>query len=184
MREGNQIRLIWISPITKHFVAIAFAVTALAGAATAAVAAENVSVKAVMVPKESIKMNFQDGSKHFVLMVRREGKAEGQGALAGAEVTEYGWHDINPPRDGDPRGYLQFRAANGDIANIKWAVCAVFFKGDKKPRLADYGQWELASGTGQFANMTGVGTLTIKPVSKTDRLFTLTGEIGPRPGPR
>ena len=29
--------------------------------------------------------------------------------------------------------------------------------------------------------MSGVGTLTIKPTSKTDRLFTLTGEIGPKP---
>ena len=29
--------------------------------------------------------------------------------------------------------------------------------------------------------MTGVGTLTIKPASKTGRLFMLTGEIGPKP---
>ena len=165
----------------KHFVACAFAVAALAVAAPASVAAENVSVKAVMVPKESMKMNFHDGSKHFVLLVRREGKAEGQGVLAGVDVTEYGWHDINPPVGADPHGYLQFRASNGDIANIKWTVRAVFLKGDKKPRLADYGHWELISGTGQFSNKTGVGTLTIKPVSKTDRLFTLTGEIGPRP---
>ena len=81
----------------------------------------------------------------------------------------------------DPHGYLQFKAANGDIANIKWTVRAVFFKGEKKPKLVDYGHWELVSGTWYFANRTGVGTLTIKPTSKTDRLFTLAGEIGPQP---
>lgn len=142
--------------------------------------AEDIAIKAVMVPKESIKMDFADGSKHFVLMVRREGTAEGSGALASASVTEYGWHDIHPPFGGDPQGYLQFKADNGDIANIKWTVRAVFFKGEEKPKLADYGHWELVSGTGQFKGMTGVGTLTIKPASKTDRLFTLDGELGPK----
>jgi hypothetical protein len=147
----------------------------------AALAAEVVAIKAVMAPKESMRMDFQDGSKHFVLLVRREGKSEGEGALGGTDVTEYGWHDINPPVGGDPHGYLQFKAPNGDIANIRWTVRAVFFKGEKKPALADYGHWELVSGTGQFANATGVGTLTIKPASKTDRIFTLSGEIAPRP---
>ncbi|NQU58264.1 MAG: hypothetical protein HQ513_13590 [Rhodospirillales bacterium] len=149
--------------------------------APAAMSADAISVKAVMVPKESMKMNFNDGSKHFVLLVRREGKAVGEGAFAGADVTEYGWHDINPPIGADPHGYLQFKAANGDIANIKWTVRAVFFKGEKKPRLADYGFWEMVSGTGRFADNTGVGTLTIKAASKTDRLFTLSGEIGQKP---
>ena len=143
--------------------------------------AEDVSVKAVMGPQETIRMDFGDGSKRFVLMVRREGKSEGTSALSGASVTEFGWHDINPPKDGDPHGYLQFKAANGDIANIKFTVRAVFIKGEDKPRLADYGFWELVSGTGQFASMTGVGTLTIKPASETDRLFTLEGELGARP---
>ncbi len=96
-------------------------------------------------------------------------------------ISEYGWHDINLPIGSDPHGYLQFKAANGDIANIKWTVRAVFFKGEKKPRLADYRFWEMVSGTGRFADNTGVGTLTIKPASKTDRLFTLSGEIGPKP---
>jgi hypothetical protein len=159
----------------------AFTAAAMTIAAPLVLAADNVAVKAVMVPQESMKMDFQDGSKRFVLLVRREGKAEGEGALAGADVTEYGWHDINPPVDGDPHGYLQFTTPNGEIANIKWTVKAVFFKGEDKPRLADYGHWELISGTGQFANMTGVGTLTIKPASKTDRLFTLTGEMAARP---
>jgi hypothetical protein len=149
--------------------------------ASTAVYAAELSVKAVMAPTNVIKMDFKDGSKHFVAMVRREGKAEGSGALAGASVTEYGWHDINPPKGANPQGYLQFETANGDIANIKFTVRAVFFKGEEKPRLADFGFWELVSGTGQFDGMTGVGTLTIKPASKTDRTFTLNGELGPRP---
>jgi len=55
-----------------------------------AVYAADLSVKAVMAPTDVLKMDFKDGSKHFVAMVRREGKAEGSGALAGASVTEYG----------------------------------------------------------------------------------------------
>ena len=147
---------------------------------SATVSAAEISIEAVMVPQESIKMDFNDGSKHFVLMVHRQGTAKGSGALADAEVTEYGYHDINPPAGADPHGYLQFKTANGDIANIKWNVRAVFFKDEKAPRLVDYGYWELVSGTGQFKGMTGVGTLTIKPASETDRLFTLKGELGPR----
>ncbi len=153
----------------------------MALATTTAFAEENVSVSARMVPQESMKMNFADGTKHFVLMVHRQGTSKGTGLLAGASVNEYGWHDINPPKGGNPQGYLQFKAANGDIANIKFTVRAVFFKGAEKPRLTDYGFWELVSGTGQFKDMTGVGNLTIHPASKTDRTFTLNGEIGPKP---
>ena len=143
--------------------------------------AEEFSISAVMVPQESIRLDFQDGSNQFVLMVRREGTAEGDGPLAGASVTEYGWHDINPPHDGDPLGYLELVTPAGDYAYIRWTVRAVFFAGDDRPRLADYGHWELVSGTGALEGMTGVGTLTISAVSPTDRLFALTGEIAPRP---
>lgn len=165
----------------KNYIVGACAALLITFSAFAASAAENISVSAVMAPTQTIKMNFEDGSKHFVLMVERKGTAEGQGVLAGTSVTEYGWHDINPPVGAAPHGYLQFKAANGDIANVKWSVRAVFFKGEGKPRLADYGSWELVSGTGQFAGSAGVGTLIIKPASKTDRLFTLTGEIASKP---
>lgn len=144
-------------------------------------AAEPISLEAVMEPKDSIRMDFGDGSKRFVLMVRREGTADGDSALAGASVSEFGWHDINPPVDGDPHGYLQFTTSGGDIANIKFTVRAVFMKGDDQRKLVDYGFWELVSGTGQFKDMTGVGTLTIKPATGEARLFTLDGEIGARP---
>ena len=35
-----------------------------------------------MTPKEKIQLDFADGSRHFVLMVRREGEAKGAGLLA------------------------------------------------------------------------------------------------------
>ena len=165
----------------KYFIACALAATTLAVSTAIAVAAEIIPVEAVMVPQESISMAFRDGSRHVVVLIRREGKSEGQGALADADVSEYGWHDINSPLGADVLGYLQFKTSNGDIANLKWSLSAVFIKGDEKPRLLDYGHWEPDYGTGRLANATGVGTLTIKPVSKTDRLFTLNGEIGPKP---
>lgn len=161
-----------------------FKTTALALSAalvSASATAEPVSVEAVMAPTDALKMEFADGSKHFVLMVRREGVAKGSGAFDRAKVVEHGWHDIHPPIGGDPHGYLELTAANGDIAYLKWTVRAVFVKGAEKPKLFDNGFWELVSGTGQFAGQAGVGSLIIKPAAKTDRLFILEGEIGPKP---
>ena len=151
--------------------------TALTGTASA----EKMRIEAVMAPIQSMKLDFQDGSKHFVLLVQREGKAEGSGPLAGSAVTEYGMHDLVKGIGGIPQGYLEFKTLGGDIGYVKWQVRAIFFKGESKPRLADYGYWELAGGTGALAGMNGVGTLTIKAASKTDRLFTLEGEIAPKP---
>lgn len=162
-----------------RFVIAAALAIVLAGPSSAS--ADTVSVEAVLSPTDTIRMDFKDGSKHFVVMVRREGTAEGQGAFAGAKVIEYGWHDIQPPVGGDPHGYLEVTAPNGDIAYLKWTVRAVFLKGGEKPKLADYGFWELVSGTGAFAEMHGVGTLQIKAVTKTDRKYILTGEVGPKP---
>ena len=160
-----------------------FSILLLAISLTPAALAEPFKIETVLAPKESIRLNFQDGSKHFVLMVRREGKAQGSGPFADASVVEYGWHDIQPGKAGDPQGYLEVTAPGGDIAYLKWRVRAVFLsKPDGAPRLADHGFWELAGGTGAFAGQRGVGTLTIKPASKTDRLFTLEGEITPAPG--
>ena len=156
---------------------LAAALTMSMGAALA----ENVSVEAVMSPTDQIRMDFKDGSKHFVLMVRREGEAVGDGLFAGTKVVEHGWHDIHPPLDADPQGYLELTAANGDVAYLKWTVRAVFTKGEERPNLLDYGVWELTSGTGQFAGKRGVGTLIIKPASPTDRKFILTGEVGEQP---
>lgn len=143
-----------------------------------AVEANPLKIEAILSPKEQIQLDFADGSKHFVLMVRREGKAEGQGMLAGAAVTEYGMHDLIPGVGGEPRGYLVFTRPDGDIAYIKWLVRAVFVPGpDGKPKLLDNGIWEVASGTGKLKKLQGAGTLHIKPVSPTDRRFILEGEL-------
>lgn len=149
----------------------------LSGAALAA----PVSVTTVLDPQEQMRFEMGDGTPHFVLAVRREGVSEGDGALAGARVTEFGWHDIQPPMGGDPRGYLRFEAENGDVAIIKFAVRAVFVKGAEKPELHDNGFWELVSGTGQFADKRGVGALVIEPAGGSKRLFTLTGVIDDKP---
>ena len=149
----------------------------LAGIAGIASAGE-LNVKAVMSPKEQMRLDFADGSQHFLLMVRREGKADGSGVLAGTGVTEYGWHDIIPGNGGDPRGYLVFSASKEDIAYVKWQVRAVFVPGpDGKPKLLDNGFWEIAGGTGKFKGLKGAGTLHIKAVSPTDREYSLTGEV-------
>ena len=44
--------------------------------AVSSVWAEPVAVEAVMAPTQSIRMDFKDGSNHFVLMVQREGQVE------------------------------------------------------------------------------------------------------------
>ncbi len=140
-------------------------------------AAEPLDIQAVMTPKEQIRLDFKDGSGHFVLMVRREGKATGSGPLAGAAIVEYGRHDIVPGVAGDPSGYLVATKGEGNVAYIKWTVRAVFLPGkDGKPEINDNGFWEVVSGTGTFKGLKGAGTLHIKSATAADRLFTLNGE--------
>lgn len=144
--------------------------------------AEEIALEAVMVPQEQIRLDFEDGSKHFILMVRREGKAKGSGPLGGSTVSEYGMHDIVPGLGGDPRGYLRFEAEDGSLAYIRWRVRAVFVPGaDGKPQLLDNGFWEVVGGTERFAELVGAGTLHIKPVNRTDRRFILKGDLRQRP---
>ncbi|MHA1600301.1 MAG: hypothetical protein ACTSW2_05705 [Alphaproteobacteria bacterium] len=159
---------------------VALAATAIIGALIAPVRAEPIKIEAVLAPKEQMRLDFADGSKRFVLLVRREGTAAGSGPLDGAAVTEYGMHDITRGVDGDPRGFLEFTDAAGGKAYVKWQVRAVFVPGaEDKPKLLDYGYWELVGGTGAFAGMKGLGTLRIKAASKTDRRFILEGELVP-----
>lgn len=140
--------------------------------------ADPVTVKAVMSPKEQIYVDLPTSQKHFVLFVRREGKATGAGALAGADLTEYGMHDIRPGVDGSPRGYLIARFPNGDQAVIQWEVQATFVPGaDGKPKLLDNGIWRLIGGSGGLGTAKGAGTMHIRAVSPTDREFELAGEI-------
>jgi hypothetical protein len=138
------------------------------------------AIEADMSPKEQIKLDFADGSNHFVLMVRREGNAVGKGVLAGTAVTEYGRHDIAPGVGAEPSGYLVFTTKEGDVAYVKWLVHGVFVPGaDGKPTLLDNGLWEVVSGVGKFKGLKGSGILHIRPVSPTDRKFILEGELVP-----
>lgn len=157
---------------------------ALAGACAALLAvagpalADPLSVQATMVPKEQIKLDFKDGSGHFVLMVRREGTVTGTGLLNGATLVEYGRHDIVPGVAGDPSGYLVATKGEGDVAYIKWTVRAIFLPGkDGKPELNDNGFWEVVSGTGSFKGLKGAGTLHIRSAGPTDRIFVLEGKL-------
>jgi len=152
----------------------------LLGVAVSPASADPLKIEAVVSTKEQVRLDFADGSSHFVAMVRREGKATGQGLLSGAAVNEYGRHDVIPGVGGDAGGYLVFALPDGDVANIKWLLRAVFVPGpDGKLKVLDTGVWEVVSGTGKLKGLRGAGTLNLKPVSATDRNFILQGELTP-----
>jgi hypothetical protein len=137
-----------------------------------------VQVEAVVTTKEQIRLDFADETKHLVAMVRREGKATGQGPFAGTAVTEYGTHDVVPDVGGEPRGYLVFTAPEGDIAYVKWLMRIVYVPGtDGKPVPLYNGVWDVVGGTGKFKGLRGAGTLHMKPLSPTDRDFSLEGNL-------
>lgn len=156
--------------------------TALAAVLIASAAglakAEPVKFDALVAQKEALRLDFADGSKHFFLLVRREGKSEGQGPLAGASVNEYGAHDITPGIGGEPRGYLEFTKTDGDKAYIKWTIQAIFVPGpDGKPKLLDNGVWQIAGGTGKLVKLKGAGTFHLVATGPTERRFVLEGEL-------
>jgi hypothetical protein len=159
----------------------AFLTVALCFAAST-VAAESVTLDVVLSAKDEIRLDFKDESNHFVALTQRAGTAEGGGAFAGAEVVEYGLHDVIPGDGGNATGYLEATTRDGDVAYFKWHLRAFFVAGDNGDvRIIDNGHWELAGGTGQFASMRGVGTLLLEFVSKTERRYLLEGDISPRP---
>ena len=156
---------------------VAVAMTALAAPKAHA---ETVKFEAPVAQKEALRLDFADGSKHFFLLVHREGKSEGQGPLAGMTVNEYGAHDIVPGIGGEPRGYLEFTKANGDMAYIKWLIQAIFVPGpDGKPKLLDNGVWQVVSGTGSLKSLKGAGTFHLVATGPTERRFVLVGELTP-----
>jgi hypothetical protein len=163
----------------RHAFWIAAVIPVVLGAAPTFVNAASVEIESVVSPRELIRLDFADGSKHFVAMMRREGKATGRGMLSGAAVTEYGMHDIQPGVGGDPHGYLVFTLSQGDIAYVKWVVRGVSVPGpDGKPMLLDNGVWEVVGGTGKLKGLRGAGTLHIKRVpSPRERKFVLEGEL-------
>ena len=146
--------------------------------AASVVHAEPVAVRALMVPKEQIKLNFQDGSGHFVLMVRREGQAVGSGLFDGAKVVEFGRHDIVPGVGGDPSGYLVITGGASGTAYVKWTIRSVDLPGrDGQLEVHDNGFWEVVAGTGRFKHLKGTGALRIESAGPVDRLFVLDGTL-------
>jgi len=142
------------------------------------VQAEPVKFDALVAQKEAIRLDFADASKHFFLLVRREGNSEGQGALAGATVQEYGAHDIVPGVGGEPRGYLEFTKQDGNKAYIRWVIQAVFVPGpDGRPKLLDDGVWQVVGGTGKLEKLKGAGTFHLQPTGPTERRFVMEGEL-------
>ena len=162
----------------RNHVAELAAIAVIGVCMTSIARAELVKFDALVTQKEALRLDFADSSKHFFLLVRREGKSEGQGALAGATVEEYGAHDIVPGVGGEPRGYLEFTKADGDKAYIKWTIQAVFVPGaDGKPKLLDNGVWQVVGGTGKLEKLKGAGTLHLIPTGPTERRFVLEGEL-------
>lgn len=140
--------------------------------------AEPVKFQAVVAQKEAIRLDFGDASKRFFLLVRREGKTEGEGPLAGATVQEYGVHDVVPGVGGEPHGYLEFAAADGSKAYVKWQIQAVFVPGpDGKPKLLDNDVWQVVGGAGKLEKLKGAGTFRLQFPGPTDRRFVMEGEL-------
>lgn len=145
-------------------------------------AAEPMILDVVLSPKDQISLDFKNDSRHFVILMQREGSADRSGVFKGAKVVEYGMHDVTRGDGGKASGYLEATTTGGDIAYFRWRLRALFVAGpDGKAKVINNGYWELTGGTGQFATMRGVGTMLLEFVSKTDRRFVLEGDISPAP---
>jgi hypothetical protein len=159
------------APLFRRSVAAA----ALCALASGAVLATPMKIEAVITPKAESKLEFADGSKRYVLATQREGKAVGNGPLAGATMLEWGVHDVNPAVGAHVNGYLVFTTANGDIAYLKYQFRAIPVPGpDGKPRFLANGFWETAGGTGKLKGLRGGGTVQVEPV---ERRWTLNGDL-------
>lgn len=147
--------------------------------------AEPMTLDVVLTTTEDISLNFQNDKRHFLTLLLREGTAAGDGVFEGAEVAEYGMHDVTSGVGGEASGYIVATTAEGDIAYFRWHLRAFFVEGNEgTSRVANSGLWELAGGTGRFAAQRGTGSLTIGFPSKTERRYVLTGDIAPALEPR
>lgn len=151
------------------------AAAALCTLANAAALAAPMKIEAVIAPKAESKLEFADGSRRYLLATQREGKASGNGPLAGATMLEWGVHDVDPSSGANASGYLVFTAADGDIAYLKYQFRAVMVPGaDGKARFLANGFWETAGGTGKFKALRGGGTVRINPK---ERQWMLDGDL-------
>jgi hypothetical protein len=154
------------------------AAAALCATAGTPVEAAPVKVEAVLLPKAELKLEFADGSNRYVLATQREGKATGNGPLAGATMLEWGTHDVIPGTGANGNGYLVFTTAQGDIAYLKYQFRATPVVGpDGKPRNLINGFWEVAGGTRKLRGLRGAGTVHINPVSPKERQWILEGDL-------
>jgi hypothetical protein len=142
--------------------------------------AEPMKLDAVLSPADEIRLDFEDNKNHFLSLIKRQGEAASGGTFEGAQVVEYGMHDVVGGEGGHATGYLVATTTGGDTAYFKWNLRAQFVKGSEdKTRVINNGHWELAGGTGQFAEKRGVGTLLLEFPSKTERRYVLEGDISP-----
>ena len=147
---------------------------AVGACAAAGTLAAPMKVEAVISPKADSRMDFADGSKRFLVAAQREGKATGNGPLAGTTMLEWGMHDVNPATGANATGYLVFTTAEGDVAYIKYQFRGVPVPGpDGKPRFLANGNWETAGGTGKLKGLRGAGALQFIPA---ERRFVLDGD--------
>ncbi len=162
----------------KYHSAIAvIAATALLSASSLA-QPEPIKVEATLIQKENMRMDFADGSKRYLLMTRREGKATGQGLLVGATATEWGTHDVTPGTGANGQGYLVFAMPDGDFAYLKTQFRATTVTGpDGKPKNLLNGSWEVVGSSGNLKGLQGAGTLHVNVVGPTDRQWVLEGEL-------
>ena len=145
---------------------------ALAGGAAQAAP---IKVEAVLSPKTESKMEFADGSRRYLLMTQREGKVDGNGPLAGANLVEWGTHDVDPATGAHAGGYLVFTKPDGDIAYMRYQFRGVPVPGsDGKARFLANGFWETAGGTGKLKGLRGTGALRFIPQ---ERRIVLEGEL-------
>jgi len=161
-------------PVFRLLVAAA----ALFGTASASVEAAPVKVEALIATTAESKLEFADGSKRYLSAIQRQGKATGNGPLAGATMLEWGMHDITPGIGALGNGYLVFTTTEGDVAYLKYQFRAIPVPGpDGKPQNLIYGFWEVASSTGKLKGLRGAGTVHINTVSPKERQWILEGDL-------
>ena len=154
------------------------AAVALLGTVSPLVEAAPVKVEAVISPKAESKLEFADGSKRYLLATQREGKATGNGPLAGATMLEWGTHDVTPGIGTLGNGYLVFTTNEGDVAYLKYQFRALPVPGsDGKPQNLVNGFWEVAGSTGKLKGLRGAGTVHINAVSPKERQWILEGDL-------
>jgi hypothetical protein len=161
-------------PVFRMLIAAA----ALFGTTSPSVEAAPVKVEAVISPKAESKLEFVDGSKRYLLATQREGKATGNGPLAGATMLEWGTHDVTPGIGVFGNGYLMFTTTEGDVAYLKYQFRAIPVPGpDGKPQNLINGFWEVVGSTGKLKDLRGAGTLHVNTVSPKERQWILEGDL-------